>query len=359
MRKSCYIFALLFFFVGLNQIWSRDGLSLGFTTGFEADTFKYGQKYGAIALNNAKIIGVANFWNDLNSSVSISEVFVDTQLPDVEIVATNTNGFAVFENFPIELKNNVGQFSYVRPEKNAQALVSLPLGGVIKYSYKFLLFRFGFSYDLVISNSFQPTTENSFIWNDNALTFPGAAGGTLSGQDVFDLVLQNAKDSGQAILPSTGGRDVTISQKTSGARIDAPLSIALQFINTYALKAYVGGGITYHWGKVTRILQDSLPNTKADIDTYQGSTIGFHLLTGIEYEIITRLGLSAEIFFNYGDAGPLQDQVITEDPFTVASFFHDPKTDIIGPEDRNNPQYSRLEFSGIRLVLGLNYYILD
>ncbi len=357
MKKLVYI--LLSALLLQSSLLARDGLSVGLITGFEADTFKYGQKYSKIAISNALIIGAANFWNDLNSSVSIDRVYVDTQLPDVQIVGSNTKGVAIFENFPIELRNNVGDFRYLRPEKNAQALVSVPVGGTIKYSYKFLLFRFGFSYDIVMSNTFKGTTENSFIWNDNANTFPPAAGGTLSGQDVFDMVLQNAKDSGQAILPSTGGRDITISQRITGARIDAPLSIALQFINTYALKAYVGGGITYYWGKTTRILQDTLPNTIADIDTYEGSTIGFHLLSGIEYEILTRLGLSAEIFFNYGDASPLQDQVISEDPYTVQSFFHDSKNDVVGPENRDNPQVSRLEFSGIRLLIGLNYYILD
>jgi len=333
---------------------ARDGLSVGVNFGFEADTFNYGQKYGRIAIGNGMVKGTSNFWNTLDSAVTISKVYVDTQQP---VTINGVQGIAVFNNFPIILKNNVGDNTYLRPEKNAQALVSVPLGGNIKYSRKFILFRIGFSYDKVMSNSFNPIAENSFIWNDNATTFPAAAGGTLSGQDVFDQILDNAASTG-VILPSTGGRDITVSQKVFGQRIDAPVSIALQFINTYALKAYIGGGITYFWGKITRILQDTLPNTIADIDTYEGSTIGFHLLSGIEYEILPRLGLSAELFFNYGIAGPVSDSVITEDPYTVRSFFHDPSVDIIGTENRKNPQTSELEFSGIRFLIGINYYIL-
>ena len=354
MKVLIYILSAI---ITVSTAWARDGLSIGLTTGFEADTYKYGQKYAQIAIGNALLQGTKNFWNHLDSSVTINEVYVDTQLPDVDI--NGTKGFAVFQNFPLELKNSVGDDRYFRPETNSQALVSIPIGGTIKYSYKFMLFRFGFSYDIITSNTFNPKTENSFIWNDNGDSFPAAAGGTLSGQDVFDMILQNARDGGTTILPSTGGRDITVSQKITANRIDVPVSIGVQFINTYALKAYVGGGFTYFWGKVTRLLQDSLPNTIADIDTYEGSTVGFHLLTGIEYEIISRLGLSAEIFFNFGEAGPLPDRVISEDPYTVSSFFHNPKTDTLGPEDRGNPQYSKLEFSGIMLVIGHNYYILD
>lgn len=75
--------------------------------------------------------------------------------------------------------------------------------------------------------------------------------------------------------------------------------------------------------------------------------------------MLPRLGLSAELFFNYGSAGPLTDQVITEDPYTVKSFFHNPATDVIGPENRNNSETSRLEFTGIRFLIGINYYILE
>ena len=339
------------------NVFARDGLSIGFNTGFEADTFKYGQKYAAIALSNGLITGTANFWNTLDSSVTINKVYVDTGFTNVQVAGTQ--GFAIFDNFSLELQNNEGEYKYFRPDRNSQAIVSIPLGGNIKFSHKFILFRFGFSYDLMVSNTFNPVIENSFIWNDRASTFPAVAGGTLSGQDVMDQVLQNARDSGLTILPSTGGRDTTISQKIFGARIDVPVSIAVQFINTYALKAYVGGGITYFWGRVTRLLQDTLPNSVADIDTYEGSTLGFHLLTGIEYEITNRLGLSGEIFFNYGQAGPLPDLVISEDPNTVVSFFHQAKTDILGRENRNTPQYSKLEFSGIRFMLGVNYYILE
>lgn len=341
----------------VTELYARDGLSIGINTGFEADTFKYGQKYSRIAINNGMLTGTANFWNELNSSVTIDKVYVDTRFTDVQI--NGITGIAEFMNFPMEIKNNTGDYTYFRPEQTSQAMISIPIGGNIKYSRRFLLFRLGFTYDYIMSNSFKSEIENSFIWNDNATSFPAAAGGTLSGQDVFDIVLQTAKDSGQAILPSTGGRDVTISQKVYGSRIDIPVSIALQFINTFALKAYVGGGVTYFYGKVTRLLQDTLPNSRADVDTYEGSTLGFHLLTGIEYEIMNRLGLSAEIFFNYGTAGPLADQIITEDPYTVTSFFHDPQNDVLGPENRYSPEMSRLEFSGVRLLLGVNYYILD
>ncbi|RME88528.1 MAG: hypothetical protein D6767_10010 [Candidatus Hydrogenedentota bacterium] len=334
---------------------ARDGLSIGLNGGFEADTFKYGQKYAQIAIGNALIVGAANFWNSLDSSVTIEKVYVDTQQ---DVTINGVYGIATFENYPMILQNNVGEFKYIRPEHNSQAMVSIPVGGNMRYSWKFLLFRVGFTYDFIMSNTFKPVV-NSFIWNDNATSFPAQAGGLLSGQNVFDMVLQNAADSGVAILPSTGGRDITIRQEITAQRVDAPVSIALQFINTYALKAYIGGGITYFWGKTTRVLQDTLPNTIADIDVYEGSTLGFHLLTGIEYEVLNRLGVSAELFFNYGIAGPLTDQVITEDPYTVRSFFHNPKTDRLGAEDRNNPEVSQLEFTGVRILLGVNYYVLQ
>jgi len=341
------------------SLFARDGLSVGLNFGFEADTYKYGQKYAKIAINNAMITGTSNFWNQLNSSVSISKVYVDTGFTNVTVYdAGGTVGFAIFENFAIELQNNVGENLYLRPENNAQAMISIPIGGNVKFSHKFILFRFGFSYDFIVSNTMNPVIENSFIWNDNATSFPAAAGGTISGQNVFDMILQTARDTGVTLLPSTGGRDITISQKISANRIDIPISVAIQFINTYALKAYIGGGFTYYWGKVTRVLQDTLPNTIADIDSYEGSTIGYHILSGIEYELMPRLTLSGEMFFNYGTASPLPDNVISEDPYTVASFFHDQKTDVIGKEDRNNPQMSKLEFTGMRFLIGINYYIL-
>lgn len=367
-RKRKILFGPLARVLGLlclltgESVLGRDGLSIGLNTGFEADTYKYAQRYAAIGLNNAKIVATRNFWNQLDGAVTLDEVLVDIgNLADDAVLAdSGLTGIVKFKNFPVHLKNRSGDNKYFRPQNNVQSLISVPLGGNIKYSKKFLLLRLGFVYDLVLSDSFQPVVENSLIWNDNVQDVVPVGGGTLSAQNISDLVLQNAADTGLSILPSTGGRDVTISQKIQANRVEAPLSLAVQFINTYALKAYVGGGLTYYYGSVTRILQDTLPNSIADIDRYEGSALGFHLLMGVEYEVVERLGLSAEIFFNYGDSGPVADQVITEDPYTVSSFFHDPvRGDRPGPEDRNDPAYSRLEFSGVRFLLGVNYYILD
>src|SRR5262245_51033667 len=98
MFKLKYIAKVLFtlcLFTG--NLLARDGLSIGVNTGFEADPFKYGQKYGRIAINNGLLVGTSNFWNDLDSAVSISKVYVDTQITNVEI--NGITGIAVFDNF--------------------------------------------------------------------------------------------------------------------------------------------------------------------------------------------------------------------------------------------------------------------
>ena len=339
------IIALLFFLY--NHAFARDGMTVGIVMGIEADTFKQGMYGSQISIYNGRTIATQNYFNNVNALITISSVSLDLDAD---------TGVQNMSNQTIALDPVVSDDSFIRPKSNAQGLISL-IGGVsIKYSRRFLFFRLGFSIDYIIP------TENSFIWNDNAQAYTATPviknNIGITSQEMSDIILFTARRSGLALLPPTGGRDITISQKVMATRVDVPLSVALIFINTYTIKAYIGGGIGFYYGKLIRIIQDTIPTSVADVDIFEGIAYGTHLLIGVEYEIASKITLSAEMFYNYAHTPALKDKVISEDPYTVNSFYHTMVNgDEPGAEDRNNPRTYVLNFTGTRILLGINYYV--
>lgn len=340
------------FLSGAGPLLAKNGFSIGLNGGFEADTYQYGLKYAKVGYTSGLVTGSQAFFNDLNGIATINRLLVDfddaknTPVP-------GSPGIAIFENYSQALRNESGPNKFIQPLETAPGLISTVVGVNAKYVEDWITFRFGLTYDFFLP------TRNSFRWNDNYQQFPeifSANQTGLTSQQVIDLVLLKSRATGIAILPSTGGRDVTISSEVRALRVEIPFTVAFNFINTPATTAYLGGGLTWFYGSTTRILSDSLPNTVEDVDRFTGSTVGFHILTGAEYQFIRDTTLSVEVIMNYGEAGPLEDQVISENPYTVNSFFHTLKNeDSPGPED--GARASRLVFTGYRILVGVNYYL--
>lgn len=144
-----------------------------------------------------------------------------------------------------------------------------------------------------------------------------------------------------------------ISDKTSGStlfdsidKVNIELHISaipILLTGLYVLPAgklniHLGGGIGYYLGKVKiEFKSQTYPETNEETK-WDGSQIGFHVLSGVEYYITKRVSLSGNLMYRLAKIDKLEDD--------------NGKRVRVGLDQK----ILRLDFSGLEIKSGVNFY---
>lgn len=261
---------------------------------------------------------------------------------------------------------SIKDFQYSGTELN-----SIPFGFHLNYIYNKLFFRLAY-----IQHNIFPE-EKSYVLN----TRGGVDSTIQGGRNLYaDIDRNNDGDMTNdypyaAGLMKTYGQDYYFRSITSAQLYEIPFTFGIVLIGKKFYKFYVGAGLVFFKSHTTRVIdvrkleadgsfsEITGANTGRDIDKFGGTAVGFHFMSGAEFSITRRFGLFSEFVFDFGAIVPLEDQVQTGGNTVNSLFQANTPEDPGGSEAAGSPtrparpRMSGLNFVGIRLSLGVNYYL--
>jgi len=104
------------------------------------------------------------------------------------------------------------------------------------------------------------------------------------------------------------------------------------------LNIHLGGGIGYYLGKVKREAKVQTYPELNEETVWDGSQIGFHVLSGVEYYITKRVSLSGNLMYRLAKIDKLEDE--------------NGKRVKVGLDQK----ILKLDFSGLEIKSGVNFY---
>lgn len=336
MRKLIYIFFLLFL---PSVAFAYSGLAVGLEVGYGPNMMEMDRDFESLKEADDRIV---------QKAVEVKDYYGD------RVVIS-------------DIKTSGGQ------------LVSVPIGINMRYVYKRLFFKFGFLYHVILPN------RKSYVLNSRA----GVDANLSASGSSHNFYQDNAKNADSDLtndvpqafgLVATDGRDFQYQSVVTAQMIEVPFTIGLILIGKEFYKFYIGAGMTFFTGRSNRTitvkertasgdLQDiSGANSQADIDEFQGNSVGFHFLLGSEFQMTKKVGIYGEFSFSIGAAVPLLDRVRTG-ATTATSLFHaaqasdqagldTPGSEVPGSATRPGlPRPSGISFRYFRFSMGVSYNI--
>lgn len=170
----------------------------------------------------------------------------------------------------------------------------------------------------------------------------------------------------------TTGKNSTMKQVEETYQIrmaEIPITFAFNIRNDEYTRFYAGAGPSIFFGSVNMIFDNGQAGKLRDEDLYSSWVLGAHLVVGGEVSLTSKISLSMEIVFNYGNKSPVEDQSFTlakSTSGTAQDAELKEAPDILGvysiKDDQKfvtyNPEHPPgLDFTGFQIVVSLNYFI--
>lgn len=327
---------------------SAGGLSMGLSVGFSPDTFRLSEYSEKLSEQNNRIQSRIDQINRLYNSSAYGEAKV------------------------------IRDFKY-----SGGDVSSYPVEANMKYSWYGIMIRLGFVYYNIPVNTKSYVLTTGLLTQRNTTSSSGSNSFYTDLGNNFDNDISNNEPQAVGLRP-TYGVPTRFIQYIKAERFELPVTFGISMFDLGPASFYFGGGMTFYWGTKTRVIHAepllNTPDNSAffvdDVDKFTGSLIGFHIMLGGEYRFTPKVGITTDLTLSFGSTRPIVDSVRTG-AFTNNSLFHaNSGTDYGGNENPDDilkekttggadavqmgkalERTDSLDFTGLRIMVGLNYHI--